>query len=82
MSFSAVGSVSSAAPIVVPQATAKAAPTPAVAALPQAALAPDGDTQQVEAAESAATRQAEKLGGGIAPSTASTNSTGGVNKLV
>jgi hypothetical protein len=66
MSVSAIGS-------------AHAPTTAPIPAPPQATRAPDGDSPAVEAAESAASKQAEKANGGIAPKAAAP---GGVNKLV
>jgi hypothetical protein len=60
----------------------------AIPTLPQAALAPDGDSKTKEATESAALQTAEKSNGGLPPkagaSTSPVTSTaaGGVNKLL
>jgi hypothetical protein len=45
---------------------------------PSAGRAPDGDSLAVEAAESAANKQAETMNGGFAPKASSAN--GGVDK--
>ena len=70
MSVSGIGSTPAALPVRQSPSTAQAQP------------ASDGDSAAVEAAETAATKAAERQHGGVAPASGTAARPGGVNKLV